>query len=102
MAAGYKEVRARPGFFGMLCRLCFWAWQVLMVVWLTNYSTLASPHLGTALHRHDAYSTGTIIGAGLSVAMIVFFWLAGSVIFGLLVLFTRGARMLVPMNDDGL
>lgn len=100
MVEGYKEVRAKPGFFGLLFRVAFWGWQVLMAMWSMKYSSAASPHLNNALRHHDAYSTGAIIGAGLSVAMIAFFWLAGSVIIGLLVLFTRGTKMLVPMDDD--
>jgi Resolvase, N terminal domain len=49
-----------------------------------------------------AQRTGAGIGVALALGTVLFFWLAGSVILGLFVLFTRGPKKLVPLDDDDL
>src|ERR1017187_248752 len=98
MVMGYKEVRGRPGFFGIICRVLFWGWQALMVFWFLQYTYAVAPLMNSAATQ--AEKTGTAIGVALSWGMIVFFWLAGSVILGLFVLFTRGPKMLVPLDPQ--
>jgi hypothetical protein len=65
-------------------------WNVLCVAWLV--SGLASTadncagEVGSAL---EACEAGTAIGAGIGMAFIVFVWVAGDVILGVLWLVTR-------------
>jgi hypothetical protein len=68
-----------------------------MVWWLLDYSHKVAPLLNTAVTKAERAGAG--IGTALGVGMIVFFWLAGSVIFGLFVMFTRGPKMLVPSDE---
>jgi hypothetical protein len=69
---------ARPGFFGWLFLLIFLAFNAFMVVFLVIYWNLLAGMPPTA--------TGSILGTGA----ILFFWVSGAVITGLLVLLTRG------------
>jgi len=43
----------------------------------------------------DAERTGAAVGTALGVGVILFMWVAGAVILGLMMLFTRGKRVLV-------
>ncbi len=98
MAVGYKEVRGKLGFFGKVCRVLFWGWQALMVYWFLQYTHDVAPVVQSAIT--EAEKAGAGIGVGFAWAMILFFWLAGSVILGLFVLFTRGPKMLVPLDPQ--
>jgi hypothetical protein len=95
MTTGYRETRGKTGFFGTIFRILFWGWQALMIFWLTTYSGQVAPKLDVATSH-----AGHVIGATLSIGTIVFFWLAGSVSLGLFVLFTRGPKTLVAIDDD--
>ena len=95
---GYKEIRGKTGFLGAIFRVLFWSWQALMVFWIVSYSSDVSPRLQAA--TNSAHHTGTVIGTTLALGSIFFFWLAGSVIFGLFVLFTRASKILIPLDAD--
>lgn len=100
MPKGFREVREKTGFFGTVFRMLFWSWQILMVIWLVN-SMGNNPKLHAAVaNPHGAYAAGTILGAGVALGAIFFFWLAGSVILGLFVILTRGPRTLISIDDE--
>lgn len=101
MVTGYKEVRGNVGFFGKICRFLFWGWQALMVFWLLKYSMDVAPIINASTSPTGHVNIGTGIGVTMAVGTIVFFWVAGSVILGLFVLFTRGPKMLVPLDPQG-
>lgn len=95
-ATRYKEVREPLGLMGLISRIGFWAWQALMLVWFLSFSGEAGElarQAGSDWERAGA-GVGTAIGWGV----ILFVWVGGSVIFGLMALLTRPTRMLVP--DD--
>jgi hypothetical protein len=48
-------------------------------------------------NMRKAYEAGT----GLGILMILIFWAAGSVVFGLLAYFTRGKRELIEVETRG-
>ena len=97
VATGDREIRGNIGLFGRFCRILFCGWQILMILWFINYSVQATKILNAA--STEAERAGSNIGFMFAVGTIVFFWLAGSVVFGLFVIFTRGPKMLVPLND---
>jgi hypothetical protein len=97
MAAGYREVRGKTGLWGTISRILFWGWQGLMVFWLFAYAADVAPLLNTPATQAEQVGAG--IGATIAVGTIVFFWLSGSVILGLFVLFTRGPKILVPLGE---
>jgi hypothetical protein len=78
MARRVVTREAGPGFFGWLFLLIFLAFNAFMVVFLVIYWNLLAGMPPTA--------TGSILGTGA----ILFFWVSGAVITGLLVLLTRG------------
>jgi hypothetical protein len=86
------------GFFGKVWRLLFWGWQILMVFWLGKYAMDVEPILKAHTSPTGEVSIGTGIGLTMAIGMIAFFWVSGSVILGLFVLFTRRTKMLVPLD----
>lgn len=92
MTDTYIEKRKR-GFFGWVFLLIFIAWNVIMVIWLGAFAM----HVDEAMQgaTTQAEKTGTEIGTGMGVAVILFVWCAGAVITGLLALLTRGSKTII-------
>lgn len=86
------ETRKR-GFFGWVFLLVFLAWNGLMVLWLGGYSMHSSSVVEQA--SSEAARAGATIGTGLGVMMILFVWVAGAVVTGLLALLTRGGKTVI-------
>ncbi|MEM1429082.1 MAG: hypothetical protein AAGG09_06470 [Pseudomonadota bacterium] len=87
---GHPLRKPRRGFFGTIFKWLFIGWNIIMVVWLFGYAGQVaelSNEATTAAER-----TGTEIGAGIGVAMILIVWALGTVIFGLLTLLTRPSK----------
>jgi hypothetical protein len=85
-----REIRKR-GFFGWLFLLLFLAFNVLMVVWLFDYWS----HLSNTVDASEAARTGKLIGGTLGTGVLMFVWVMGSVILGLLAILTRGSRRII-------
>lgn len=66
--------------------LAFVGFNLLMVFWLFGSVNQNAAKMGTMT---GAEHTGYAIGTGVGAILILFVWLAGAVILGLLVLFTR-------------
>ena len=98
MVAGYKEVKGKLGFFGVVWRLLFWGWQLLMVAWFFAYTADVAPLVEGA--QTDVERAGASLGIAFSWGLILFFWVGGTVILGLFVLITRRTRALVPVERD--
>jgi hypothetical protein len=89
--------KRKRGFFGWFFLLLFWAFNLLMVVWLfaglgdnaQKYSQLAT----------EAEKTGFAAGTGIAVVFILMVWAFGAVIFGALAYFTRGRRELIELES---
>jgi hypothetical protein len=85
-----REVRKR-GFFGWVFLLLFWIFNALMAVWLFSYwSLLNNPKMAS-----NAQHAGLVIGGTIGTGIIVFFWVAGAVVFGLFALLTRGRKIII-------
>ena len=97
MSRAYREVRVPLSFFGVLWRILFWGWQILMVVSFLSYTLDVAPLMKSA--QSDAAKAGAGIGIALSWGLILFSWVGGSVILGLFVLLTQRARVLVPVEN---
>jgi hypothetical protein len=88
--------KRKRGFFGWVFLLLFWGFNALMVYVLfagvgenaEEAARISDPSM------RQAYQVGT----GLGVMMILIFWAAGSVVFGLLAYFTRGTRELIEIE----
>lgn len=93
----YTEVRGKLSVFGTIFRVCFWGWQILMLVWGYGFTSQAATMVSGS--TSEAFKAGASAGVVLGWGLILFFWVAGSVIFGFCVLLTRPARMLVPVQE---
>jgi len=86
------EVRKRT-LMGKIIKWSFICFNVLMLVWML--STCAAVGDGINNAHSDAEQAGTAIGGAMASGMQIFIWMAGDVILGILVLLTRGKKMLV-------
>lgn len=82
--------KPKRGFFGFLFKWTFILFNVLMLVWLVSAVGAISEATGDM--TSDAEKAGAVIGGTLGFGMLFALWVAGDVILGLFVLFTRPAR----------
>jgi len=78
--------RAKRGLFGKLAVFLFWGFNLLMVLWIWSGTQAAVEHQ-SALSGAEA--VGGAIGTGIGVTILVFIWVFGAIIFGLMALLTR-------------
>jgi hypothetical protein len=92
------EVR-RKGFFGHLFKWGFIIFNVLMAIWLFSYWGSVGHFITDA--SSDAARAGGAIGMTIGSSVIVFFWVGGAVILGLLALLTRGKVIVIEERIEG-
>ncbi len=97
MVETYVEKRKR-GIFGWLFLIVFWLWHPMMIWWLVEYGRWANDKIGT-YGRATPGRIGAEAGATMAVGFIIFVWVAGSVILGLMVFFTRGQKRLIRVDE---
>lgn len=91
MAVVRKEVSDRT-VMGKIFKYTFIAFNVLMAILFLKGCAVASEGITNASMESEyagAATAGATIGAGLAMGSLIFLWLAGDVILGLFVLFTR-------------
>jgi len=87
-----KEIRKR-GFFGKLVKFLFIIFNLLMIAWLVSYWAQVGELVNHA--QSEAGKTGAAIGATIGTGFVLFFWVAGDIILGLLTILTRGSKVIV-------
>jgi hypothetical protein len=85
--------RRRRGVFGWFFAAVFWLWQLLMVAWIIS-------GVGAVSNQTDSLHTNieknaAAAGLGIGIILIIFLWAAGSVVFAILMFFTRGRMTFV-------
>jgi lipoprotein signal peptidase len=93
MTETYIEKRKR-GFFGWVFLILFIGWNALMMVWLIGFSMRVN-EVTQGADLTQIQNAGYAVGAGLGGMMILFVWVMGAVITGLLALLTRGSKTVV-------
>ena len=88
--------RYERGFFGKLVAVIFWGWQAVMVLWAVSYLFDVSRLYGTG---SEAERTGVAIGGTLGLSVILWVWVIGAVIFGLMMFFTRGQKVITTRSS---
>lgn len=78
--------KTKRGFFGKLVLLAFWAFNALMVLWIWGGTQAA---VESQAGMSGAEAAGAAIGTGLGITILVFVWLIGAVILGIMSLLTR-------------
>ena len=92
-----RTERRQRGVFGTLVKWAFIAFNVLMLLWIIAGLTAVS-HIPT--HSH-AERVGSFIGATLGVSMILALWFWGDVVLGIIVLVTRGNKVIIEETVSG-
>lgn len=86
------ETRKR-GFFGRICKWIFILFNLAMAFWLISY--LGSVSQQFTSQTSDAGRAGAAIGTTIGVGFLMMLWLAGDIILGMLVYFTRGSKVII-------
>lgn len=73
--------------FGKFIKWTFIGFNILMLLWMIFGVGGAAETIDTA--ASDAEKAGAAIGTGLGAMMIIFIWIAGDVVLGLMTLLTR-------------
>ncbi len=95
MATVQIEKRKR-GVFGWAIAIVFWGFQGLMVWWFFAASVgMSGVYEGV---DSDAGRAGAAIGMGIGITMIFVIWGAGSLIFGMMMLVTRGKKIITTVE----
>lgn len=84
--------KRRRGVFGWLVAIVFWAFNLLMA-WMMITAFRAGGEVASTA-TSSAETTGAVIGAGMAVTMILWVWLFGAFILGIMMFFTRGRRII--------
>lgn len=86
-SCGHILRRAQRGLFGQLFKWAFILFNLYMAYVMFTAMSATSRMMRTA--DSEAAVAGTAIGAGLGIGVIIFLWVAGDIVLGLFVLFTR-------------
>jgi hypothetical protein len=92
-----RHVRKR-GFFGKLFKFLFISFNALMLIWVISYWITLGGMFNSA--ATDATKTGMEIGAAIGTGALLFVWVAGSVILGLITLLSRGSTVVIASPRD--
>ena len=87
---GAKLRKPKRSFFGKLVKYSFIAFNILMLLWFIFGVGSAAEPIETA--GGEAEQAGAAIGTGLGAMMIIFIWVAGDVVLGLMTLLTRAKK----------
>lgn len=86
-----RTERRERGFVGHLFKRVFIGFNLFMIVWL-----LGGLHAVSKIETHTAAEQiGGAIGAGIGVTMLLMLWGLGDLILGVLVLLTRGNKIII-------
>ncbi|MBZ9927773.1 hypothetical protein FJW04_22005 [Mesorhizobium sp. B2-7-3] len=85
--------KRKRGFFGMIFWWMFLAFNALMGLWIFYAIKLSSEHYQATTDA--AGQAGTAIGGTLAVGMLLWLWVFGDIILGLLVALSRGKKVTI-------
>lgn len=84
---GFQLKKPKRGFLGKLIKYGFIVFNIFMLIWLVVGMQGASEVMQQT--TNEAQQAGAAIGTGIGAALIIGIWVAGDIILGLFVLFTR-------------
>ena len=88
-----RTEKYRRGFFGQVFKWVFISFNLIMLIWLVSAIVAVSKQ--TAPLTSEAERAGAAIGTAMGVRVLLFLWVAGTVILGLFVLLTKGKKVVV-------
>lgn len=78
--------KTKRGIFGKLVIFAFWGFNILMVLWIW-VGTQGAVESQSGLSGAEA--AGAAIGTGIGFTFLIFVWLIGAIILGIMALLTR-------------
>lgn len=85
-----KIEKPKRSLFGKIVKYTFIGFNILMLVWFIGGMASASKGIENA--PTEAEQAGAAIGTGLGAIFIIFIWIAGAVILGIMAFLTRAKR----------
>lgn len=89
-SCGTQLNKPKRSFFGKIIKWTFIVFNLLMLWWMIKGMGGAADVIDTA--TNDAEKAGAAIGTGIGFTFILFIWVLGDVILGILTLLTRPKR----------
>ena len=87
--------KRKRGIFGWIVAILFWGFNALMAAWVASYWGI----LGTMESEDEIVQVGTVIGGTIGTGMLFTLWFFGAVILGIMMLFTRGKKVIITRED---
>lgn len=79
-----KTIRKpKRSFFGKIIKFAFILFNIFMILWVVSGMNAVSPQL------QGHHAGAAVVGTGIALGMMAGIWVAGDIILGILVLFTR-------------
>ncbi len=85
-----KVEKTQRSLFGKIVKYTFIGFNILMLVWFIGGMASASKSIENA--TTEAEQAGATIGTGLGAMFIIFSWVVGAIILGIMTLLTRAKR----------
>jgi hypothetical protein len=85
-----KVEKNQRSLFGKIVKYTFIGFNILMLVWFIGGMASASKGIENA--TTEVEQAGATIGTGLGAIFIIFIWVVGAVILGIMTLLTRAKR----------
>lgn len=82
-----KIEKPKRSLFGKIVKYTFIGFNILMLVWFIGGMSSASKGIENA--TTEAEQAGAAIGTGLGAIFIIFIWIVGAVILGIMAFLTR-------------
>lgn len=87
---GARLRKPKRSMFGKLVKYSFVGYNILMLLWFVVGVGSASEEITNS--SNDAEQIGAAIGTGLGAMMIIFIWVSGAAVLGLMTLLTRAKK----------
>jgi hypothetical protein len=85
--------KRRRGAFGWIVAGLFWCFNIWMIYAVVAIVSSSAQHVGQLSDK--ASKVGATISATIGFTMILWIWLFGAIILGLMMLFSRGKKIIV-------
>lgn len=82
----------------MIVAFLFWGFNILMGTWAISYWASLGQLFSES--QSAAEQAGAAIGSMMGTGMLLSIWLFGAIILGLMMLFTRGKKVITSYGDN--
>lgn len=89
--------RRQRGFFGRIFQILFWLFNILMLIWL--FTSLAGMGEVATKATSDAEKAGAGLGIIVGLGIILWTWLIGGLVFGLMMYASRGKKVIETIES---